>query len=100
MAKYTKDTKKNTYLHQQMPVQNITPEVVRQCIQYYTFEMDQISTHRKCNKEEKMAEDRTHIQVTSRNHRPPPSLHQDRDGEDGAPWSMAYALSAQTVISR
>ena len=30
MARYTEDTKKNTDLHQQMPVQNPTPEVDRQ----------------------------------------------------------------------
>ena len=30
MANYTEDTKENTDLHQQMPVQNTTPEVDRQ----------------------------------------------------------------------
>ena len=30
MSNYTEDTKKNTNLHQQMPVQNTTPEVDRQ----------------------------------------------------------------------
>ena len=53
MAKYTEDTKNNTDLHHQMPVQNLTPEVVMQCIQHNTLEMDQINTHRKCNKDEK-----------------------------------------------
>ncbi|KAK2172049.1 hypothetical protein NP493_997g00031 [Ridgeia piscesae] len=37
----------NTDLHQQMPVQNVTPEVDRPGIQQYTLEMDQTSTHRK-----------------------------------------------------
>ena len=74
MAKYTEDTKKNTDLHQQMPAQNPTPEVDRQGIQHYTLEMDQATTHRKLNKEEKMEVDRTHTQETSRNHHP--SCHQ------------------------
>ena len=33
--------------HQQMPTQNLTSEVVRQDIQYYTLEMDQTTTHSK-----------------------------------------------------
>ena len=40
MAEYTEDTKKNTDLHQQMPAQNLTPEVDRQYIQQYTLEND------------------------------------------------------------
>ncbi|KAK2178845.1 hypothetical protein NP493_527g05028 [Ridgeia piscesae] len=58
MAKYTEDTKQNTDLHQQIPAKNLTPEVDRQCIQHYTLENDQATTHRKCNKEEKMEVDR------------------------------------------
>ena len=72
--------------------------------------MDQTTTHRKCNKDEKMELSRTHTQETTRNHNPssmePPreeakmkatkhpakryrkgnkrdGLHQERDGEDG-----------------
>ena len=40
MANYTEDAKENTDLHQQMPAQNITPEVDRQVIQQYTLEND------------------------------------------------------------
>ena len=47
MAKYIEDTKKNTDLHQQMPEQNLTPEVDRQGIQHYTLEMEQTITHNK-----------------------------------------------------
>ena len=68
MAKYTEDTKKNTDLHQQMPMQNPTPAVIRQGTQHYTLGMDQTTTSRKLNKEEKMEVDRTHTQETSRNH--------------------------------
>ncbi|KAK2161915.1 hypothetical protein NP493_1551g00040 [Ridgeia piscesae] len=57
MAKYTEDTKKNTHLHQQMPAQNPTPEVVRQGIQHYILEMNQTTNHRKLNKEDKMEVD-------------------------------------------
>ena len=39
--------KKNTDLHQGIPAQNPTPEVVTQGIQHYTLEMDQTITHRK-----------------------------------------------------
>ena len=39
-------------------------------MQHYTLEMDQTSTHRKLNKEEKMEVDRTHTQETYRNHHP------------------------------
>ena len=52
--KYTEDTKKNTDLHQQMPAQNTTPEVDRQGTQHYNLEIDQATTYRKLNKEEKM----------------------------------------------
>ena len=41
MAKYTDNTKKNTDVHQQMPAQNLTPEVDRQGIQRYTPVNDQ-----------------------------------------------------------
>ena len=47
MAKYTEDTDTNTDIHQQMPAQNLTPQVVRQGSQHYTLEMDQTITHRK-----------------------------------------------------
>ena len=76
MAKYTEDTNKNTDLHQQMPAQNLTPEVDRQGMQHYTLENDQETTHRKLNKEEKMEVDRIHTQETSRNYHP--QSHQGR----------------------
>jgi len=38
-------------IHQQMPVQNLTPEVGRQGNQHDTVEMDQTATHRNYNKE-------------------------------------------------
>ena len=69
MAKYTKDTKQNSDLHQQMPAQNLTPEVDIQGIQHYTRANDQ-AIHRKLNKDEQMKVDRTHTQETSRNHHP------------------------------
>ena len=70
MAKCKEHTKKNTDLHQQMPVQNVTPEVDRQVIQQYTVEKDQATTHGTWNKEEKIEVDRTHIQDISRNNHP------------------------------
>ena len=47
MAKYTEETKTNTDLHQQMPAQNLTPEVGKQGIQHYTLENDEATTHKK-----------------------------------------------------
>ena len=46
MAKYTEETKTNTDLHQQMPAQNLTPEVDRQ-VQHYTLENDEATAHKK-----------------------------------------------------
>ena len=60
-------TKKNTEFLRRILS---TPEVVRQGNQHYTLEMDQATSHRKLNKEEKMEMDRTHAQETSRNHHP------------------------------
>ena len=47
MAKYTDEINKNTDIHQQMHVQNLTPEVDRQGTQHYTLENDQATAHRK-----------------------------------------------------
>ena len=67
---HTEDTKENTDLQQQLPVQNTTPEVDRQGTQHYTLENDQTITHRKLNKEKKMEVDRTYTQEATRNHHP------------------------------
>ena len=63
MAKFTENTRIQTFINI-MPAQNLTPEVVRQGNQYYTLEMDQTTTDRKLNKEEKMEVVRTHTQET------------------------------------
>ena len=44
--RHGEDTKNNIDLHQQMPAQNLTPEVDRPGIQHYTVENDQATTHR------------------------------------------------------
>ena len=113
-----------------MPAQDLTPEVDRQGIQHYTLEMDQTRTHRKLNKEEKMDMDRTHAQETSititrqtitwnpqgkgETHRKETEKGKQkrwvtprerwrgwpRTDNSGVPWSMAYAPSEQTGISK
>ena len=55
------DTKKNTDIHQQIPAQNLIPQVVRQGTKQYTLGMDQTTTNRKSNEEEKVQVDRTHL---------------------------------------
>ena len=110
MHKIKYNTDSTTDFHQQRPTQNLTSEVVRQGIQYYTLEMDQTTTHSKLNKEEKMEVDRSHTlgksqeTITSQATRWSPlgrgevvhetpgrdteretrdALHEERDGEDG-----------------
>ena len=61
MAKYAKDTKKNTDLRQQMPVQDLTHEVVRQDTQHYTLGWTKIINKRNANKDEKMEMDRIYV---------------------------------------
>ena len=68
MSNYTKNTKKNTDLHQQMPAQNLKPKMVRQDIRNYAVGKDQTTASRKLNKEEKMEVDRTHTEETSHKH--------------------------------
>ena len=65
---YTRKTKKNTDLHQQMPAQNLTHKMVRQGIQLYATGKDQTTVSRKRNKEEKMEVDITHTEETSNKH--------------------------------
>ena len=65
---YTRKTKKNTYLHQQMPAQNLTHKIVRQGIQRYATGKYQTTVGRKRNKEEKMEVDITHTEETSNKH--------------------------------
>ena len=51
-----------------MPAQNLTPKVIKQCIQHYAVGKDQTTASRTRNKEEKMEVDRTHIEETSNKH--------------------------------
>ena len=127
MAKYTENTKKNTDLHQQMPAQNPTPEVVRQSIQQYTLENDQATTHthRKFNGDGNLQKPspvklssgtpqgrgkEVGHETSGKETRNKKQRRWDTPGEkwrgwprteNGVnPWSMAYAPSEQTGISK